>query len=484
MKGNQFEFWYQALSLLKMRMPQNLFNSIIPDSRLDRFENDKLTIILPFPFMLRRITHSDKAALEAVFSEVIGRPISVEFKLAPESERSKIKKIAAEAQDLIERRKGLLKPDSEIEEKEDKKSSAYKNARHIEIDEDFIPLNPLFTFETFVVGDNSLMAHAAAVAVARRPGDDYNPLFIYSGVGLGKTHILHAIGQYALKLNPSLLVRFITAETFTNELVDAIGVKDCMKQFRSKYRKCDILLIDDIHFLIGKEATQEAFFHTLNTLFELNKQVVITSDRHPRELRTLKERLINRFQLGLVVDIQRPGFETRMAILKRKAELMELEIPTALIEIFAGEVQGSIRSLIGCLNYVKNFEVSHNRKVSFEDAKSIAELCKDDAARKDKPITVAMILDLVCHHYRLTPDEILGPSKSARVSHPRHVGMYLARKHTNLTFKAIAGAFNREDHGTVHHGVNKVISQIDKDAVMSREISYVEDILLGQSPRE
>ena len=484
MKGNQFEFWHQALSLLAKRLPANIFDTIILDSKPASFENDKLSIIVPFTFMLRRITQSDKTILEAVLSEVIGKPVTVEFMVSTESDNIKSLRSAIDAQNTIAKRKAILNLDDDAGEAKRRAINHTRSSRSQSNENDSIPLNPQFTFDTFVVGENSLMAHAAAMSVARKPGTDYNPLFIYSAAGLGKTHMLHAIGQHALILNPELIIRLVPAETFTYELIDAIGDKASMKQFRSKYRRCDMLLIDDIHFLIDKEATQEAFFHTLNALFEMNKQVVITSDRHPRELRTLKERLVSRFQLGLVVDIQKPGFETRLAILKRKASLMNLEISNETLEIFAGEVQSSIRSLVGCLKSVKNHEESHRRKISVETAREIAESFRDNALGKDRLVTVSRIMDLICHHYRISLEELLSPSKEKRLAHPRHVAMYLARKNTNLTLMEITRAFRRNDHTTIHHGVKKIGALIERDAVFSREMSYIEEMLYGKSPRE
>ena len=476
MKGTQPEFWTQVLAALKSKLPATFFETIMLKASPGKFEDGKLVILLPFAYMMRRIRQGEKSLLESVIAEVYGKPVRIEFTIAEEPDSVKSTRIAIEAQNVISKRKTMLS-------QSEKQKAAANRADENAVDEGS-HLTPWFTFENFVVGENSLMAHAGAVAVARKPGKAYNPLFIYGGVGLGKTHLLHAIGHFVKHEYPQMVIRCIPAETYTNELIDAIGDKQCLRRFRAKYRHCDLLLIDDIHFLIDKEATQEAFFHTFNVLFELQKQVVLTSDRHPRELRTLKERLINRIQLGLIVDIQKPTYETRLAILRKKALSMSLTISSEILELYAGEVQGSIRSLEGCLKATDNMEKSLGKEITIDEARKIALSYSEDNGASGRRITLRMILDLICHHYRIGIEELLSSSREKHVSHPRHIGMYLARKNTSHSLKEIARAFNKKDHATVFHGVKKIEEGINTDAVLSREVSYIGDLLLGKSPRE
>jgi chromosomal replication initiator protein len=476
MQGNQPEFWPQVLTAMKSKMPAMFFETIMLKAYPREFEDGKLVILLPFAYMLRRINQKEKSLLESIVAEILGQPVRIEFLVEEEPDSVKSTRLAIEAQNLISKRKSMLTSP-------DEKPLAVVNKPNGKEDEGG-HLFSEFTFENFVVGDNSRMAHAAAVAVARKPGKAYNPLFLYGGVGLGKTHLLHAIGHFVKHEFPHLIVRCLQAETYTNELVDAIGDKQCLKRFRAKYRHCDLLLIDDIHFLIDKEATQEAFFHTFNVLFELQKQVVLTSDRHPRELRTLKERLINRIHLGLIVDIQKPTYETRLAILRKKAAMMQLAIAPEILELYAEEVQGSIRSLEGCLKATKNTEKSYDKKISLDDARKIAFSYSESGSASTHRITLRLIMDLICHHYRISAEELLSASRESHVAHPRHIGMYLARKHTNHSLKEIARAFNKKDHATVFHGVKRIEVSMNTDAVLSREVSYIEDLLMGKSPRE
>jgi chromosomal replication initiator protein len=424
--------------------------------------------------MMKRLSIADRRLLEQVVSEILGKPVILELAIRSGDGSIKSTKLAIDTQNLISKRKELVQKSSS--------PGSDKTRSGNTISDNEPPLNPTYRFGSFVVGDNSLMAHAASLAVSQRPGEVYNPLFLYGGVGLGKTHLLHAIGHKSVENFPEKTIRVCSAETYTNELIDAIGDKESLRKFRSRYRHCDVLLIDDIHFLIDKEATQEAFFHTFNILYDMHKQIVITSDRHPRELRTLKERLINRFQLGLIVDIQKPSYETRLAILKRKAQSMGIEVPQTVLETYAEVVQGSIRSLEGCLKATSNLSNSLGHEITLDEARQIAESYSHERDLQRQPITLRAILDLVCHHYRVSLEELQSASRESHVAHPRHVGMYLARKHTSHSLKEIARAFHRKDHATVFHGVKKIEDNMNMDAVLAREVSYVEDLLLGKSP--
>ena len=486
MTGSQDNFWEQALSILSEKISSNTYENISEHAVPGNIKDGILTLNVPYKFIARQILPTEKMIIESIVSEIVGETVSIIIHIQNKNESISTAKLAIKAQTTITNRKNLVKDlrgdDGKINGGLSGKDSVKRQSIRREFDNR--SLKPSYIFENFVVGSNSLMAHASSLAVAKSPGEVYNPLFIYGGVGLGKTHLLHAIGHLVRKNNPHMIIRLCPAELYVHELIEAIHDKERSRQFRAKYRRPDILLIDDIHFLIDKEATQEAFFHTFNFLYESNKQIVITCDRHPRELRTLKERLINRFQLGLLVDIQRPTYETRLAILKMKADQMGMKIPIEILEFFANEVQGSIRSLEGCLKAVLSRESSLNRRISLEDATKIA---RDYANGQDSDrnlITLKKILDLMCHHYRVSYEDLVSASREGHLTHPRHVGMYLARKYTSHSLKEIARIFRRKDHGTVYHGVKKISGNINIDAVLAREINYIEDLLLGKSPIE
>ncbi|MFH1515020.1 MAG: chromosomal replication initiator protein DnaA [bacterium] len=488
MTGSDYKIWEQALSRLSDKISSNTYENMCEQVEPGSISGGVLTLNVPYKFIARQILPTEKVIIESIISEIVGERVSINIRVRNRNESVSTAKLAIKAQTTITNRKNLVKNLRGIEGDE-KINGDLPDGGHVKRpvqsrEFDNRSLKPSYVFENFVVGGNSLMAHAASLAVAKEPGEVYNPLFIYGGVGLGKTHLLHAIGHHVRKNYPHMIIRLCPAELYVHELIEAIHDKERSRQFRAKYRRPDILLIDDIHFLIDKDATQEAFFHTFNFLYESNKQIVITCDRHPRELRTLKERLINRFQLGLLVDIQRPSYETRLAILKMKAGQMEMKVPIEILEFFANEVQGSIRSLEGCLKAVLSRESSLNQRISLEDATRIVRDYANDQDSDRNLITLKKILDLVCHHYRVSYEDLASPSREGHLTHPRHIGMYLARKYTSHSLKEIARVFKRKDHGTVYHGVKKISGNINIDAVLAREINYIEDLLLGKAPVE
>lgn len=277
-------------------------------------------------------------------------------------------------------------------------------------------LNPRYTFDTFVVGPTNKMAHAVSVAVAESPGGSYNPLFLYGGAGLGKTHLMHSIAHHIINNRKDLRVLYVTSEKFTNELIDSLK-HDKNKEFRDKYRNIDVLLIDDIQFIIGKESTQEEFFHTFNELHEAKKQIVISSDKHPREISTLEERLRSRFEWGITADIQPPDYETKMAILKKRAELENLEIDTEVMQYVATNITSNIRELEGALNKICVFANLENRPVTL----SLAEEALKDIIETQKEITPEVIMDVVAEHYNITVSDILSRKKNKEIANPRQI---------------------------------------------------------------
>lgn len=329
-------------------------------------------------------------------------------------------------------------------------------------------LNPRYTFDTFVVGPTNKMAHAVSVAVAESPGGSYNPLFLYGGAGLGKTHLMHSIAHHIINNRKDLKVLYVTSEKFTNELIDSLK-HDKNKEFRDKYRNIDVLLIDDIQFIIGKESTQEEFFHTFNELHEAKKQIVISSDKHPREISTLEERLRSRFEWGITADIQPPDYETKMAILNKRAELENLEIDSEVMQYVATNINSNIRELEGALNKICVFANLEKKPVTLE----LAEQALKDTIETQKEITPQLIMEIVAEHYNITVSDILSRKKNKEIANPRQICMYLARKYTEYSLQAIGKAMGNRDHTTVLHGHDKILDLIKKDEVLKTNVDIL-----------
>lgn len=344
---------------------------------------------------------------------------------------------------------------------------------------DELYLNPKYIFNTFVVGNNNRFAHAASLAVAEAPSKAYNPLFIYGGAGLGKTHLMHAIGHFILQHNPKTKVLYVSSEMFTNELIKAIR-EDKNVEFRNKYRNIDVLLIDDIQFIEKKERTQEEVFHTFNTLYDADKQIILSSDRPPKEITTLEERLRSRFEWGLIADIQPPDYETRVAILRNKSELEGLETTDSLLEvigIIAEKIQSNIRELEGAFIRVIAYANLTNQKITKELAK---EVLKDVFASHDHPITPELIKKHVCKHFNIKQADLESSKRSRNLAYPRQIAMYICRNLTDLSLPKIGESFGKRDHTTVLHACEKIsgdlkVNESLKDIINSLEKSIKED---------
>jgi len=338
-------------------------------------------------------------------------------------------------------------------------------------------LNARFRFSSFVVGHNSQFAHAAAKAVAEAPGDSYNPLFLYGGVGLGKTHLMHAIGHEVHGRFPRKRVVYLTSEQFTNEVISSIATAR-MGEFRHKYRTVDVLLIDDVQFLAGKDRTKEEFFHTFNALHEINKQIVISSDRPPKEIPTLEDRLRSRFEWGLIADIQPPDFETRLAILHSKLGDNSSLIPEEVLSFIAHKVQRNIRELEGALTRVQAFAAVHQRQIDEEEA---ARLLSDIIpAGTRKPINVERIQVLVADYYNVTLEDMKGKRRDKHIVFPRQVAMYLVREETPSSLPAIGKAFGGRDHTTALHSIEKIANELKEDERLRYEVQAIREKLYVQ----
>ena len=338
-------------------------------------------------------------------------------------------------------------------------------------------LNPNYTFDTFVVGNNNRFAHSASLAVAESPGEAYNPLYIYGGPGLGKTHLMHSIGHFILNQNPDAKVIYVTSEEFTNEVIESIrnGNASSMTKFRDKYRKVDVLMIDDIQFIIGKESTQEEFFHTFNDLHGAKKQIIISSDKPPKEIATLEGRLKSRFEWGLIADISSPDYETRMAILRKKEERDSKEkgyhLDDEVIQYIATNIKSNIRELEGALNRITAMSSLEHREITVELAQeALKDMISPNAKRE---ITPDLILLTVAEHFHIKTDDIKGSKRSADIVIPRQIAMYLCREMTSTPLKAIGKLMGNRDHTTVLHGVEKISKEIETSDDLKNTIDII-----------
>ena len=343
-------------------------------------------------------------------------------------------------------------------------------------------LNPKYTFDTFVVGGNNNFAHAASLAVAESPGEVYNPLFIYGGVGLGKTHLMHSIAHFILEKNPKKKGLYVTSETFTNELIDALkngktsGNESAIVKFREKYRNNDVLLIDDIQFIIGKESTQEEFFHTFNHLHTSGKQIIISSDKPPRDIETLEARLRTRFEWGLIADISAPNYETRMAILQKKIELDHLEkynIPHDVLDYIATNIKTNIRELEGSLNKL----IALYKLNSYQDPIDInlaTRALKDIISSKNnRVVTPELILDIVADHFNISVADLKSNKRNAEIAIPRQIAMYFIRSMTDTSLKSIGVILGGKDHSTIKYGADKIAIEIKEDETLANTINII-----------
>ena len=327
-------------------------------------------------------------------------------------------------------------------------------------------LNPNYTFDSFVVGNNNRFAQSASLAVAESPGEIYNPLFLYGGVGLGKTHLMHSIAHFILQKNPSSRILYVTSEEFTNEVIEAIRNSNntAMTKFREKYRNIDVLLIDDVQFIIGKESTQEEFFHTFNTLHGANKQIILSSDRPPKDMDILEDRIRSRFEWGLLADIQSPDYETRIAILRKKQELDGYSVSDDVIEYIASNIKSNIRELEGALNKIIAYANLEKREINIDLAEQV--LRDIISPNEKKVITPEFIIDTVADHFDITPSDIVGSKRSSKIVFPRQIAMYLCREMLDAPLTGIGKMMGDRDHTTVMHGIEKIEKEMSaKDSV-------------------
>ncbi len=432
--------WPEILDTLKKEpvLTSVSFNSWIKPLIPQKIEQGELFIVVPEGMMAISVLNKKYLMLIRVaIEEVTGLSLRIRF-VAPD-------------------------PSVKDDAKESREENAFERAH----------LNPKYTFDTFVVGNNSKFAYSAALAVAEQPGEVFNPLYLYSGVGLGKTHLMHSIAHFILENDSSKRVLYVTSETFTNELIDAIRNRNnqALSEFRDRYRNIDVLLIDDIQFIIGKESTQEEFFHTFNALYGAKKQVIVSSDKPPRELDILEERIRSRLEMGLTADISRPDYETRMAILRKMQETEGFRLGEEIMDYIASNITSNIRILEGCFNRIKAKSLLEKREVDL----SIAEdILKDFISpEKERRITADMIVDAVSEHFHLTREDLTSRKRNSEIAYPRKVAMYLCRELTTDSQQAIAQILSRTDHTTVISACRSIEKKIQTSDETKRDVDVI-----------
>ncbi len=449
--------WNAALGELELQMTRATFNTWVKPTTAIAWDGETFVVGAPNGYIKDWLENRLHVPIERTLSGILGRRVAVQFVVWSEER-------GLDGPDDLPLLQVSAAPSRSDPGRDDRVARG----------NGYMPLNPRYTFETFVVGSSNRLAHAAAMAVSDSPAMAYNPLFLYGGVGLGKTHLLHAIGHRCQ--GKGLSVLYVSSEQFTNDLINAIR-NHTTEEFRVRYRNTDILLIDDIQFIAGKESTQEEFFHTFNTLHASNRQIVLTSDRPPKAIPTLEERLRSRFEWGLTADIQPPDLETRIAILRFKAEQQPVPISDEIINVIAQRVMSNIRELEGVLNKV----VAYARLTRAVPDKETVEAALRDLAESPKTLTPEQVITAVARFYRVSEKEIKGRRRSKDIVRPRQVAMYLARQETSASLPEIGVALGGRDHTTVLYGIEKIAGLMEQDNTLRREVTAIREQLYNGS---
>lgn len=442
--------WKATLGELELQMTKATFTTWLKDARLLACDEDEYVVGVRNDYAKDWLDNRLGDTVVRTLSTIVGRPSSVRFVVWSDEIISP---------PLAAFDKGAAKSKREAAPNLNN-NGLYSNGH----------LNNRYAFSTFVVGQSNRLAHAAALSVSERPGATYNPLFIYGGVGLGKTHLLHAIGHRCSEQNH--YVRYVSSETFTNDLIQSIRSQN-MADFRERYRTVDVLLIDDIQFIAGKESTQEELFHTFNDLHSHGKQVVLSSDRPPKAMATLEERLQSRFQWGLMADIQLPDIETRIAILRTRAESSDIAVPEFVLDTIAHRVRKNIRELEGALNKV----IAYAQLTGGPIDEHLANMALSELTQKPEKVTVKEVIDKVSIYYQVTIDSLLSNSRSRTISFPRQMAMYLARTETGSSYPQIGDALGHRDHTTILYGYEKISGLLETDDVVRRDLLEIKAAL-------
>lgn len=442
---NIADLWNTALSNIEKKISKPSFDTWLKATKAHSLQGDSLVVTAPNEFARDWLEERYSQLISGILYDITGEELGVKF----------------------------IIPQNQKEEEFDLQISSKQKKKDEEVTDQTI-LNSKYTFDTFVIGSGNRFAHAASLAVAEAPAKAYNPLFIYGGVGLGKTHLMHAIGHYVLDHNPSAKVVYLSSEKFTNEFINSIR-DNKGAEFRDKYRNVDVLLIDDIQFLAGKESTQEEFFHTFNTLHEESKQIIISSDRPPKEIPTLEDRLRSRFEWGLITDITPPDLETRIAILRKKAKADGLDIPNEVMLYIANQIDSNIRELEGALIRVVAYSSLINKDINADLA---AEALKDIVpSSKPRIITIHDIQKVVGQQFNIKLDDFKAKKRTKTIAYPRQIAMYLSRELTDFSLPKIGEEFGGRDHTTVIHAHEKISKLLVSDSLLQKQLKEINEIL-------
>jgi chromosomal replication initiator protein len=474
---NARQLWQAVLTDLESTVTRNAFTNWFANTGLAGVEDDVAIVTAPHAYAASTLQARYTRQVEKALSRIVGRPISATFtssdRLSEEPDTYEPTPVATTPQPPVAspQRKPPARraqpPEGIVRNHQLELTPASPNG-----------LNPRLTFDTYVVGSSNRLVHAASAAVADRPGAQFNPLFVHGGVGLGKTHLLHAIGHRAIEINPQLQVRYVTSESFTNDVINDIR-SGRMDDFRARYRQVDILMIDDIQFIAGKESTQEEFFHTFNHLYQNGKHIIISSDRPPRSIAALEDRMRSRFEGGLIADVQSPDYEMRIAILGQKADELAIRLPNDVVEYIAHKDQTNIRELEGALNKILMLAQLYQKPVSLPLA--MEALTDSGIGLRKSSATTNDVIDAVSEAFRVSLQELSGRSRKREISTPRQVAMYLLREETGASLVDIGRTLGGRDHTTILHGIEKIERDLEADTQLRAQVMAIRETILTGS---